>query len=91
MVTVKTATARAAIDPVTKQQAEKILKGLGLSVSTAFNLFYRQVILRGGLPFSVEIPNKETIKAIERARRGEGKRFKNVEELFKDWEKDGCR
>ena len=91
MSTVKTASARALIDPTTKRQAEHILKGLGLSVSTAFNLFYKQIIAHNGLPFNVEIPNKETIKAIERARRGEGKRFKNVEELFKDWEKDGCR
>ncbi len=91
MSTVKTASARALIDPTTKRQAEHILKDLGLSVSTAFNLFYKQIIVHNGLPFNVEIPNKETIKAIERARRGEGKRFKNAEELFKDWEKDGCR
>ena len=80
----KTATARAIIDPATKQQAEEILKELGLSVSTAFNLFYKQVILRRGLPFNVEIPNKATIAAIKQARQAKGKRYKNLTELYKD-------
>ncbi len=91
MATVKTATARARIDPVTKHQAESIFKELGLSVSTAYNLFYKQVIAHRGLPFNVEIPNKRTIKAIEELENGKGKRFKSLEDLFKDWEKDGCR
>ena len=84
MATVKTASARALIDPTTKRQAEHILKGLGLSVSTAFNLFYKQIIANKGLPFRVEMPNKETIKAIERARKGKGKIYATPEKLFKD-------
>ncbi|MBF0397981.1 MAG: type II toxin-antitoxin system RelB/DinJ family antitoxin [Desulfobacterales bacterium] len=84
MATVKTATARVLIEPEIKRQAEAILKELGLSVSGAFELFYRQVIAYKGLPFDVRIPNQKTIEAIDRARQGKGKRFKNTKELYKD-------
>ncbi|MFW8601874.1 type II toxin-antitoxin system RelB/DinJ family antitoxin [Desulfobacterota bacterium M19] len=39
-----------------------MFKKLGLSTTEAINLFYRQVKLRKGLPFSVVIPNKTTKK-----------------------------
>ena len=84
MATVKTATARARIDPVTKRQAESIFKELGLTVSGAYNLFYKQVIAHKGLPFSVEIPNKTTLNAMDEDRLGKGKRYKNLKELYKD-------
>jgi len=84
MGTVKTASARVRINPETKEQAEAILKTLGLSVSGAFELFYRQVIAHRGLPFDVRIPNKKTIDAIERSKQGKGKRFKNTKDLYKD-------
>jgi antitoxin component of RelBE/YafQ-DinJ toxin-antitoxin module len=41
MSTTKSATARALIDPKVKKEAETILKDLGLSVSNAYELFYR--------------------------------------------------
>ncbi len=84
MGTKKTATARALIEPEIKKQAEAILKELGLTVSTAFGLFYRQVIAHRGLPFDLRIPNEETIKAIERSRAGQGKTFSTAQELFDD-------
>ncbi len=86
MGTTKTATARALIDPRIKKEAEAILKDLGLSVSTSFELFYRQVIANRGLPFDLRVPDKETMEAIENSRRGKGKRFSSTEELFDDLE-----
>ena len=80
----KTATARARINPEVKEKAEDILHDLGLSVSGAFELFYRQVILNNGLPFDVRIPNEVTRKAITESRKGRGKKFKNADELFED-------
>ena len=41
-----------------KEEVEGILKSLGLSTTEAINIFFRQVKLRRGLPFPVEIPNK---------------------------------
>ena len=84
MSSVKTATARARVRPEIKVRAEGIIHDLGLSVSAAFELFYRQIILNNGLPFDVRIPNDATRKAIEDARVGHGKRFSTAEDLFED-------
>lgn len=84
MSSVKTTTARARIRPNIKSEAECILHDLGLSVSTAFELFYRQIIMNRGLPFDVRIPNKTTLKAIENARKGRGEKFATCDALFKD-------
>jgi DNA-damage-inducible protein J len=42
-----------------------------MDMSGAINIFLRQCILRGGLPFSVELPkyNQETLDAMTEARR----------------------
>ena len=84
MGTTKTATARALLDPEVKEQAEAILKELGLSVSKSFELFYRQVIAQRGLPFELQVPNEKTMKAIENSRQGKGKTYTSPQELFDD-------
>lgn len=56
----KTATVRARIEPELKEQAEQIFHRLGLNVTQAIALFYKQVELRNGLPFDVVIPNDTT-------------------------------
>jgi len=84
MGTMKTATARALLDPEIKKQAEGILQDLGLSVSKSFELFYRQVIAQHGLPFELQVPNKKTMRAIENSRQGKGKTFSSTRELFDD-------
>jgi mRNA interferase YafQ len=84
MSSVKTTTARARIRPDIKSEAESIIHDLGLSVSTAFELFYRQIIMNRGLPFDVRIPNKTTLKAVENARKGRGQKFATPDALFKD-------
>ncbi|WP_215508991.1 type II toxin-antitoxin system RelB/DinJ family antitoxin [Peptoniphilus sp. EMRHCC_23] len=42
--------------PAVKSEAEAILKEIGLAPSAAIELFYRQIILKRGLPFSVVLP-----------------------------------
>ncbi len=44
------------VNPIVKRQAEEILSELGISMSTAINMYLRQINLTGGIPFSVEIP-----------------------------------
>ncbi len=44
------------IDANIKQQATVLFSRLGLDMSSAVNLFLHQCILRGGLPFAVEVP-----------------------------------
>lgn len=61
----KTVTVRARIEPDLKEKAEEVFRELGLSVTQAISLFYRQVDLRQGLPFDVAIPTKTTRKTFE--------------------------
>ncbi len=48
-----------------KKGAEAILNGLGLNISSAVNLFLRQVINYRGIPFDLRLPNKETLHAMD--------------------------
>ncbi|WP_419908318.1 type II toxin-antitoxin system RelB/DinJ family antitoxin [Candidatus Poriferisodalis sp.] len=64
----KTETIRARVEPDLKMQAERVLRELGLSATEAITLFYRQVVLRQGVPFEVSIPNAETVEALRQAR-----------------------
>lgn len=54
----KTANVTARIQPNIKEQAEAILERLGIPVSVFIDMAYRQVIMRDGVPFSLEIPDK---------------------------------
>ncbi len=45
------------IEPDTKAPAEAILAALGIPVSTAINMFYKQIILHNGLPFKAQLPS----------------------------------
>lgn len=58
------------IDSDVKKESVKLFSNLGLDMSSAVNMFLHQCILRGGLPFSVEVPNfsKQTLKAMEEAK-----------------------
>ncbi|MCI5945984.1 MAG: type II toxin-antitoxin system RelB/DinJ family antitoxin [Oscillospiraceae bacterium] len=43
-----------------KENAEKILNTLGLSISEAVNIFLCQVNLVSGIPFEIKLPNYTT-------------------------------
>lgn len=58
------------LDVEVKVKAKEIFQELGLTMGEAVNIFLNQVTLHKGLPFEVKIPNEETKKAIEEARRG---------------------
>ena len=45
------------VEPDVKKQAEDILEKLGVSTSAFINRTYRQVIMKRGIPFSVELPS----------------------------------
>lgn len=52
----KSATLNLRVDPDVKQSAESVLSQLGLSMSTAIDMFLRQVALTGSIPFKVALP-----------------------------------
>ena len=56
------------IEPELKAQAAELFKSLGLDLSTATGIFYRQALRCRGLPFEVRLdPNEETYAAMEAA------------------------
>ena len=79
---------RARIDEHVKKEATSVLDKMGLTVSDAIRILLIRVAKEKALPFDVRIPNAESIAAIEEARRGGLKSFKNVQELLKDLNED---
>lgn len=47
---------RCRIDQQLKDDAQKVLDHLGLSISQAVRIFLRQVVRAGGLPFEMKAP-----------------------------------
>ena len=56
MAVTKSANVNVRIQENIKQQAEQILETIGISRATAIDMFYRQIILNKGIPFSLTIP-----------------------------------
>lgn len=54
----KTASVNVRIQENIKEEAEKILSQIGLSRAVAIDLFYRQIIMNNGIPFSLTVPNQ---------------------------------
>jgi len=52
----KSATLNLRVNPQLKEQAEDILRQLGIPMSTAIDMFLNQITLVGGIPFSVTLP-----------------------------------
>jgi DNA-damage-inducible protein J len=71
----KRASINVRIEPALKERAEQIFAALGVSTSDAIGMFFRQVVLRRGMPFDLSIPNAETIAALEELDRGGGEVF----------------
>lgn len=75
-----------------KKQAMELFNQLGIDMSSAVNMFLRQSIMRGGLPFSVEIPRykPEVVEAMEEAKRisknPDTKRYGSFAEALEDME-----
>jgi len=83
----KTAVITIRIEPEIKEEAENILAQLGLTMSQAMSMYVRQLVLRRGLPFTVNIPNQETMEAIQESLEPEWlPGFDNLDDLFADLE-----
>ena len=56
----KSANVTARVQPEIKQQAEAILADLGMPVSVLIDTLYRQIIMTGGVPYSLSVPKIST-------------------------------
>ena len=81
------------MDSDVKAQADILFGELGMNITTAFNIFVRQAIREGGIPFDITInqPNKETIAAMLESERiakdPSVKGYTDLGELFADLRK----
>jgi len=77
------------MDAEIKQEAEKLFESLGMNMSTAFNIFIRQSLRTGSIPFEITSrdegfysqPNQSKLyAAAKRMNRGKGITHELVEE-----------
>ena len=61
----KTATVSARIDEDVKDEAEEILRQLGIPVSVVINTLYHQIINKKGIPFTLTLSDKDTDKPLK--------------------------
>jgi DNA-damage-inducible protein J len=54
------------MDKGLKEQAENLFSELGMNMTTAMNVFVRQSVRQGGIPFEITLsrPNAETLAAM---------------------------
>ena len=78
------------MDSELKAQSDALFAELGMNLSTAFNIFVRQSLREGGIPFEISLnqPNKETVAALLDAERiakdPSVKGYTDLDELFAD-------
>ena len=61
VIMAKSASVYARIDPMLKEQAENILSALGIPTSNAIDMFFKQIVLKKGLPFEVKLPYEKPV------------------------------
>ena len=85
------------VDDNLKRDTENILSELGISMSAATNMFYKQVVRYGGIPFDLRVSPvyfytnllladaKEVDEAIAN---GTAKIYETPDEMFDAWERE---
>ena len=83
---------RARIPSGIKKSARVVLRKIGMTESDAFRMMMYRIVAEKKLPFAPLVPNQTTIEAIQEARGGGLRRFKNAAEMLatlNDEEREG--
>ena len=79
------------MDTELKRQAEAMLSEMGLNMTTAMNIFLKQVVRQGKIPFEISLnqPNAETLEAMEEVEAMKknpllGKTYTNVHDMMRE-------
>ncbi len=81
-------------DVEVKAAAEQLFNELGLNLTTAVNIFLRQAIRTGGIPFEIKVdtPNEITAAAIAEGRRimrdKNARGYHSMDELKARWKNE---
>lgn len=51
------------VDESTKQNIEKLYESLGLNISTAVNMFFKQCLMENAIPFQPKLKHRHTTTA----------------------------
>lgn len=82
------------LDSDVKAKVEAILNDMGMNFTTAVNIYFRQILRTGEIPFTIkaDIPNIETLRAMEEAEKlidsPDTKYYDSAGSLFEDIERD---
>ena len=79
------------MDKDLKNNLSSLCDELGMNISTAFTIFAKAMVRRGGIPFDValDVPNRETLEAIKEVEEMKKnpsayKSYTNVKEMMED-------
>ena len=79
------------MDKDVKEQAQRVFAQLGMDMTTAVNVFLRQVIRSNGFPFELRLdtPNEETLAALREVQEMKknpsiGRSYTDVDEMMKE-------
>lgn len=79
---------RARVNEEVKEEATVVLSEIGLTVSDAFRMLLIRIAREKALPFEPLVPNIETIKAVEAARRGDLVTINSLDNLLDELNAD---
>lgn len=89
----KTAFMNIRIEPELKEQVEEVLDDLGLNISDAVTIYFKQIVLTDSIPLEIRRPkfNKETKEALKEAEEIKKhpenyKHYHNFDEILKETE-----
>ena len=80
----KSSTLNLRVNPTLKQDAESVLRRLGIPMSTAVDMFLHQIVLVGGIPFSVTLP--QAPERIDAARMSEAEIHAKLERGYASYQ-----
>lgn len=78
------------VPPSLKEEADKILAEMGLTISEAIRLTMYQIVSDYSLPFTPKLrkPSPQFKEAIRELDEGKGKHCNSLEELKQSWEEE---
>jgi DNA-damage-inducible protein J len=98
VISMATTTYNVRIDKQVREQADALYKSMGLSLSSAINLFLRQSIIQGKLPITEVVANPIYARADELLRdaaeideaiaNGTAKVYSDPYEMFAEWRRE---
>ncbi len=76
------------VDSQLKKDFDYFCQDVGMNMTTALSVFMKQAVRENRIPFEIkgDIPNEETVKAIEETEKGTGlsKSYSSVDEMMAD-------